>query len=507
MLIRFMVENFLSFRDEVEFSMVAGRSSKHPDHVVTIGTPKDLHLLKTAVLFGSNASGKTNLIKAMSFAQEFITVGSLETRHNKLTPFLLDNESKQKPSRFEFEIKCGIMMLSYRYGFLVDSKRVYSEWLYEIRSSSETMMFERETDSAGRTNVEIGEVNVLVTNEKEPFDFVRKFRTNELFLTAINTVGTAGSNGDDIPAVQMGENSDGRETRQFVRATSVTSFSPFSSPDTPKRVETRIAFLNIIYDWFNYALTPIFPDSIPTQGIGLGIMRGTDFKDKLKEVLDILDLGIDGVDLLPIEINAESDLSEEFRDFAKKNAQGISEGSDEKAIFGYPGNEDYILVDSNHDFSACKLVTLHNVKDEDRQVPFDLSAESDGTRRLLDLIPSLLGIHSNQTEHVFVIDELDRSMHAHLSCKVVELFLTNTGNKETQLIVTSHDTGLLDLDLLRRDEIWFIEKDRGGASALYSLEEFKLPENMNIEKGYVFGRFGAVPVIPSVNSLDWLREI
>ena len=74
------------------------------------------------------------------------------------------------------------------------------------------------------------------------------------------------------------------------------------------------------------------------------------------------------------------------------------------------------------------------------------------------------------------------------------------------MIVTSHDTGLLDLDLLRRDEIWFIEKDRNGASSIYSLEEFRLPEKMNIEKGYLFGRFGAIPVSPSLESLDWLRE-
>ena len=150
-------------------------------------------------------------------------------------------------------------------------------------------------------------------------------------------------------------------------------------------------------------------------------------------------------------------------------------------------------MDADNNYSAYKLVTLHQVSGENRYVAFDLAAESDGTRHLLELMPALLGLHKSKNEHVFVIDELDRSIHAHLSCKVVELFLTNDGNNQSQLVVTSHDTGLLDLDLLRRDEIWFIEKERSGASSLYSLEEFNLPENMDIEKGYIHGRFGALP--------------
>ena len=503
MLIRFLVENFLSFKDEVVFSMVAGRSRKHPDHVTKI---RDFRLLKTSVIFGANQSGKTNLTKAMSFAQDFITRGSLGTKYLKLTPFLLDSASSEKPSKFVFELQCGIAQ-SFEYQFAVDHHRVHKESLHEILSESTRMIFERETDSQGHTDVEIGEVNVLVTNEEDPFDFIREFRPNELFLTTVNTEGNAGFSGDDDPNNGMGENPHGRDTRLFVSHTSGTTFSPVASAASSNRPESRIAFLDIIYDWFDRTLVPVFPDSIPTQGIGLGIMRDTEFKDRLHDVLEFLDLGIDGVDLLPIEINAESDLSDEFRDYAKRNAQGIRKGSEEKAIFEYPGSEDYILVDSNHDFAACRLVTLHLVNDEGSKIAFDLSAESDGTRRLLELIPTLLGLHSSQSKHVFVIDELDRSIHAHLTGKVIELFLKNAGNRENQLVVTSHDTGLLDLDLLRRDEIWFMEKDRSGASSLYSLEEFKLPEKMDIEKGYLFGRFGAIPVNPSLDSLDWLREI
>ncbi len=502
MLIRFFVENFLSFKDEIEFSMVAGESDEHPEHVSEI---RDLRLLKTSVVFGANQSGKTNLIKAISFAQEFITLGRSGLKGLKLTPFLLDGDYSGKPSKFVFELQCG-MAQSFEYKFSVDRQRVHEESLHEILSESTRMMFERETDSQGHTNVKIGEVNVLVTNEEDHFDFIRNFGPNELFLTAVNTEANSRSDVNDNPNEGMGENPIGRDARPFIERTPVTKLDPVTNTTRPNRPETRIAFLDLIYDWFDRALVPVFPESIPTRGIGLGIMRVAEFKERLHDVLEFLDLGIDGVDLQPIELNAESDLSDDFKAFAKRNAKSISKGSDEKAIFGHPGSEDYILVDANHDFEAFRLVTLHQVHGNGSRIPFDLSAESDGTRRLLELIPTLLGLHSSQSHHVFIIDELDRSIHAHLTGRVIELFLKYTGHRENQLIVTSHDTGLLDLDLLRRDEIWFVEKERTDASTLYSLEEFKLPEKMNIEKGYLFGRFGAIPVSSSLESLDWARD-
>ena len=188
-------------------------------------------------------------------------------------------------------------------------------------------------------------------------------------------------------------------------------------------------------------------------------MKDTDFKHKLTEVLELLDLGIDGVDLLPIVFNAETDLTEDFREYVRGLVKDIPKGSKERAIFNGHGSEIYLLVDADNNYSAYKLVTLHFVNDEPPGVPFDLSAESDGTRRLLALLPALFRLHSGQSEHVFVKDELDRSLHTHLTYNVVNQFLANSRQRHSQLIATSHDAGLLDFDLLRRDEIWFVEKD------------------------------------------------
>ena len=456
MLIRFCVENFLSFKDEVEFSMVAGRSRKHPDHIVKV---RDLRLLKTGVIFGPNASGKTNLIKAMSFAQEFITKGTLKAGDLSLTPFLLDSESAAKPSEFLFEIQCGIGQC-FQYYFSVDRQRVHKESLHEIHPDDARMIFERKTSADGKINVEFGEIHVLVTNDDDPTDFLPKSGDpHQLFLT------------------------------QYKRL-------------EVELEEQRIPFLAQIYDWFDHTLVPVFSDSIPTQGIGLGMMKDDDLERKLKEVIEVFDLGIDGFALQPLEFNAEKDLPEEFAKHIQKSIEQIPKDSDQRAIFGRYGNEQYLTVDAENNYSAFKLVTLHHVADEQLDVPFDLSAESDGTRRLLVLLPALFRLHSGQSDHVFVIDELDRSLHTHLTYNVLDQFLTSSVKGRSQLIVTTHDTGLLDFDLLRRDEIWFIEKDRWSSSTLFSLEEFKLPDNMNIEKGYLGGRFGAIPILSILHEYE-----
>ncbi len=461
MLIRFFVENFLSFKDEVEFSMVAGRSRKHPDHVVKNGTRKDLRLLKTGVIFGANASGKTNLIKAMSFAQEFITTGSFNTEHLKLTPFLLDSASPDKPSRFLFEFQCGIGQ-SFEYEFVVDMQRVHYESLTEIRPDSTVMIFKRETDSEGHTNIEIGAVNVLVTNEEEPFNFIPKpGDPSHLFLT------------------------------QYKRL--------------EERIEEhRIPYVELVYEWFNATLAPIFTDSVLATGIPIGLMKPGELQSRYLEILDMLDLGIDDIGLKPsANFDADIHLSDQFKEYAKQLTSQIEPDSDQRAVFYNSHRDSYVFADVHADFSEYKMATIHKVKDTDSKIWFNLSMESDGTRRLLKIIPALFGLLSDKADHVFVLDELDRSLHTQLSYKLMELFLENSGNRKSQLIVTTHDTSLLDLDLLRRDEIWFLEKDRLGVSSLFSLEEFELSRNMNIEKGYLGGRLGAIPVLSSYDKLEW----
>jgi hypothetical protein len=128
-----------------------------------------------------------------------------------------------------------------------------------------------------------------------------------------------------------------------------------------------------------------------------------------------------------------------------------------------------------------------------------ISEESDGSQRLLHLLPALYRIA--ETNSVFVVDELERSMHPALARKFVEFFLKAGGGSGSQLIFTTHESHLLDLDLMRRDEIWFTEKDDAGATQLYSLADFKIRKDHRIGKGYLLGRYGAIPFLGGIDRL------
>jgi AAA15 family ATPase/GTPase len=134
-------------------------------------------------------------------------------------------------------------------------------------------------------------------------------------------------------------------------------------------------------------------------------------------------------------------------------------------------------------------------------VNFDFEDESDGTKRLFDFVPLLQLL--NRDDFTIIIDEIDRSLHPELTRNFIELFLTNEiANTNGQLIVTTHESSLLDFKLLRRDEVWFVEKNKHGESHLYSLEEFQPRFDKEIRKAYLQGRFGAIPYISDYQKLN-----
>ena len=129
-----------------------------------------------------------------------------------------------------------------------------------------------------------------------------------------------------------------------------------------------------------------------------------------------------------------------------------------------------------------------------------MNEESDGSLRLLDFIPMLIDLRLN--ESVYLIDEIDRSMHPMLSQKILEYYFNKlSSDRDNQLIFSTHESNLLNLELIRADEVWFVEKDREGVSHLYSLAEFKPRED--IRKGYLQGRYGAIPFFASIKNLKW----
>ena len=151
----------------------------------------------------------------------------------------------------------------------------------------------------------------------------------------------------------------------------------------------------------------------------------------------------------------------------------------------------FIITLSRDEGIRCSTIEFTH---GNKGIPFSLNEESDGTVRILDLLEILIA-GENKT---YVIDELDRCLHPMLSYKFVETFFRLAEKKNIQLIVTTHESRLMDFDLLRRDEIWFINKKKNGESDIYSLEEYNARFDQKIDKAYMEGRYGGVPIFSTI---------
>ena len=450
MFIRFLVENFLSFGAETEFSMVAGKAQQHPHHLTKLQKPTNLKLLKAGVIYGANASGKSNLVKAIAYARDRILQGTRPKQLIPFSPFRFDRESQSKPSKFTFEFSTGDT--SYNYGFSLDAQRIHEEWLYELTATSERQIFERKTSA----NDEV-EINFNIKfDSKDDENFLRFVargtRPNQLFLT--------------------------------------------------ETIERNVEHFADVYNWFNYSLMIVYPHS-RIRGLPIHFHMENDFKHGFIELLKLFDTGISGVELQPVDIENEpipphilNDVRQDMPDAENTEASSFV------APYDTPSGQFHLVTVNLQGkiVEAFKIMTKHKTTDEPTY--FDISEESDGTQRLFDIIPLL--IEMMNSEKVFIVDELDRSLHPHLSRNILELFL-NTDTK-SQLIVTTHESSLLDLDLLRRDEIWFIEKDKDGKSSAYSLEEYAPRHDTDIRKGYLLGRYGAIPFLHTNIASEWATE-
>ena len=165
-----------------------------------------------------------------------------------------------------------------------------------------------------------------------------------------------------------------------------------------------------------------------------------------------------------------------------------------------PESNECFFFDFKEDgtYTIYKQKAVHR-NDADDEVVFEMDEESDGSIRLLDFIPMLIDL--GQSEVDYMIDELDRSMHPLLSQKLIECYLHElSSGKDTQLIISTHECNLLNLDMIRSDEVWFVEKDKDGASRLVSLAEHKPREN--VQKGYLQGRYSAIPFFAPIETLN-----
>lgn len=254
-------------------------------------------------------------------------------------------------------------------------------------------------------------------------------------------------------------------------------------------VSQKVDTFRPVYDWFDKRLMLIAPDTRYKL-----FEQFLDEKNPLyatmNDILSQLDTGIAHLDfeIIPIEnLGLPQSLTNK-----------LQEGSREGLIIRGVGpfDERFVIAREKGDLIARKLVTCHTMSDG-KYASFEMRLESDGSRRLIDLLPAFLTLSASPSNKIFVIDELDRSLHTLLTRRLLEAYLTNcTAKTRSQLLFTTHDVLLMDQDLLRRDEMWVTERDEKGISELFSFSEYKdVRYDKDIRKSYLQGRLGGIPRI------------
>ena len=256
--------------------------------------------------------------------------------------------------------------------------------------------------------------------------------------------------------------------------------------------------LGAILNWFDNELILIGPEE-RLASMGQSFTADSELLTFAGLFLKNASTGVDHLTLAETEVTEdelrallpEAMFAEIFHDRQKK-------GNEKTVVRLGEGNELVIDRTNGNHYYRMRIEAAHQHKDG-QIVQLALQEEFDGTRRLLHLIPALH--HSRSGSATFFIDEIDRSLHPMLVRNFLESFLTTGAKGAGQLIVTTHESNLLDQDLPRRDEIWFAEKDEKAATHLYSLMDFKVRNDLEIRKHYLQGRFGAVPFFGNLAGL------
>ncbi len=429
MLIGFKVKNFKSFKDLQHFSMLAGKVRNNESHINDINGRK---ILKFSGMYGANGSGKSNFIEAISIFQELINKGINSFVSNIY--YRGANSNKNDSSYFEYEIALNNKLYSYGFEINFSKKEIISEWLIDMTKPKEKIIFERDLLK------EIYKSDILNKkyNNYENCLLEMKSNKNDLFLKEMN--------------------------RRLIMS---------------KTKDEYYIDIILVFKFLMYDTNIIMPRT--HNLFGIDFIRD---KEKILKILKKLDINI--VDI----IEEQSDLNIINYKLSKLEFSNLIDDLNNLSLRFKNlkctlriENDLYTIRKNSNGYDVSTLKFKHENSDNS----FGAYEESDGTIRILELINILL-----TNNKLFLIDELDSSLHPLLVDGLLKIFLSS--NINNQLIITTHESKTLNFELVRRDEIWFSEKDKNGMSRIYSLEEYKDVARFDkkIDKAYLEGRFGAI---------------
>lgn len=434
MLISFGVSNLLSFRKKVVFSLLPGQSQLHKNHLTKA---EPYALLRGSALYGANAAGKTNFFDAVAFFTAIMFQGVVP-------PFLAQNQFKlgTETDKTSIDVVFQTNHRLYQYSLTITPLEVAQEKLVRLYKTTDTeeLIFER-----NHLDIKVGKFAKGMHPEKNWYTD-RTFQKNMLFLTKLKLDGI-------------------KENRQIIKG------SEF--------IIDAIEFFENIAVWK--------PDSIVKPDIFFRIFKLNDYRSFLLELLKKADTGITDIKWVELSENETNVLWQEavFMNPAFLNIPPQNFSEDNAFIFRDKNNF-YTLYIKDNKKVAKTLKTFHW-----ENVPFNLTQESSGTQRLIEL--SLAFYKLLKDNRVCFIDEIDNSLHPILTRYLIQQFFEH--ESQSQLIVSMHDINLLDSKVWRPDEIWFVEKDLDGASDIYSLNQFKPRFDKKISNDYCKGKYGAIPML------------
>jgi len=416
MLIEFRLENYRSIRDPQVLSMVASSGKELPENTCEPGPDANLKLLRSAVIYGANAAGKSNLVRALEFMRETVLLSAKESQQGEkilVKSFLFDKKNASQPSKFEITFITD--KVRYQYGFVLDEDRIFEEWLNAYPLGRMQQWFNREYDA--KTDKYKWKFGKLFTGKKQLWK--NSTRRNALFLST---------------AVQLNNEQ-----------------------------------LTPVFSWFQNDLVFAHPFNrkhlYAGQDKSFSQLNTPEGKKKFLKYMRFVDPSITDVLLETRKISENATLKKIITELKK----AIPTLSVDKEM----GEPKFIHTNN----SALEFIN-----------------ESQGTKNFFALAGHW--VDAMEKGKVIVVDELDNSLHSLAVQFLIRLISNPKENKQnSQLIFTTHDTSLLDSDLFRRDQVWFVEKDKHCATQLYPLLDFSPRTDEAVGRGYLQGRYGALPYI------------
>lgn len=442
MILRVIAENIASFKQAVEFNTFpASKSHSHDNHKIACGHATALRL---AAIYGANGAGKSNLLSVLALLQQFVVAGSLQKiQFGDNLAFKLDAEYIKRPSGIAIEFYHEGHVFYYHIEF--DKEKVFQEELFLSKRNKDEVIFKRDSNGFAISK----EYFVNGYNDSFVDGLRRLLRADMILLPMIG-----GYYAHEFPIIFQANT------------------------------------------WFVEKLKVIAPNSSPFS-MPHALDKDKNFKELVSSVISEIGVGISEL-RVQTKYLEEDKIEQDPRMYAAIKEAKNKPGQPQM-VFGNNVGEFFNIVYEDGKIVLKTLIAIY--KDTDgKVVEMPLTMESDGTRRIIEYMPILYML--NRKEAVYVVDEIERSIHPILIKDLIRK-LSDSNTIKGQLLFTTHESALLDQDIFRPDEIWFAQKDVEQATQLYPLSDFNIHKTASIENGYLNGRYGGIPFLSNLKDLNW----